>query len=166
MFLMVNLFDWQHFESLRWVTMYMFLCRFRNAVKLTWVQSSELHFSYSFKKQKSGKQESMIESSTHTKIFGPWSRIFRHARKKKLYLTLFNYTVPKEFLTHEKFHGSTWKVSRSTMKYSVLSNFTYYREMFHSSTGICSWLFFSRSTVKSTWKISRFSCLLLMFVHA
>jgi hypothetical protein len=58
-------------------------------------------------------------------------------------------------LTHEKFHGSTGKVSRTTMKYLALSNFPYYCEMFHGSTGSCSWLFFSRSTMKSTWNISR-----------
>jgi hypothetical protein len=48
------------------------------------------------------------------------------------------YTVPKAFLTHEHFHGSTGNVFRTTMKYSAHSNFPYYREMF----GSCSWLFF------------------------
>jgi hypothetical protein len=42
----------------------------------------------------------------------------------------WRYTVPKAFLTHEKFHGSTGKVSSTTMKYSALSNFPYYREMY------------------------------------
>jgi hypothetical protein len=50
------------------------------------------------------------------------------------------------------FHGSTWNVSRTTMKYSDHLNFPHYREMFHGRTGSCSWLFFSCSTMKTTWK--------------
>jgi hypothetical protein len=74
----------------------------------------------------------------------------QNARKILRTETIPGYTVPKAFSTLEQFHSSTENVSRTTMKFSAHLNFPYYSEMFYGSTGSCSWLFFSRSTMKTT----------------